>query len=77
MVDVADDDGQQTEHQYNSCGIDDWVERFEAVGDEFSPAQVLFKRSIKQIKHLTLCNFYFIVWPRKKLSQANHTRTLL
>lgn len=44
MVDVADDDGQQTEEKHHRCGVDDWVEGLDAWRKELHAAEVLHHR---------------------------------
>lgn len=47
MINVADNDGQQTETKHESRDVDDWVKRLKVVQGELCPSQILLKKIIK------------------------------
>lgn len=47
MINVADNDGQQTKTEHDSCDVDDWVKRLKAVYGGLCPSQILLKTSTK------------------------------
>lgn len=69
VVNVADDDGQQTEQEDDSCGIEDWVERLNAGREILHPSKILWDTHIKmfQSHHFRQCVIQKQINPEEKV----------
>lgn len=64
MVDVADDNGEQAEKQYDSSGVDDWVQGLDAWREILHAAEILHERRRG--------DKYLHTWPNVSVSRNEH-----